>query len=234
MSLQITPLIDLSISLIAIYCSINLYQSYKKNEKHIVLLYFSQAYFVVIFAYLFYSLPRLFFSENADIIGIGFIIAQALLYLTVALFAKVTAYFFKVIWSNRIFWIVLLLSIIAIVINIIFYSVPDYDNITGLTDWNIEPIVGISSILILAGVLVPSSLFFFWQGFKSKDSIVKKRSIIIATGLVFLVITALAYYSATTITFALISDLLSLMSFLIVFFGVIYKRGNGLSQHHKI
>ncbi len=234
MSLPITPLIDLAISLIAIYCSINLYRSYKKDENHVVLLYFSQAYFVVIFSYLFFSLPRLIFPENAHIIGVGFLIAQALLYLTTALFAKVTAYFFKVIWAKRVFWIILLLSIVAIVINIIFFTLPNYNEFTGLTDWNIEPIVGISSIFILAGVLIPSSIFFFWQGFKSQDKIVKKRSIIISIGIFSLVITALIYYSATTITVALISDLLSLMSFLIVFFGVIYKRDNEYNHNHKI
>ena len=49
-----------------------------------------------------------------------------------------------------------------------------------------------------------------------------------------LVITALVYYSATTITVALISDLLSLLSFLIVFFGVIYKRGKGYDNQVSI
>jgi len=234
MSLPITPLIDLLISLIAIYCSINLYRSYKKDEKHIVLLYFSQAYFVIIFSYLFFSLPRLIFPEEAQIIGVGFVIAQSLLYLSIALFAKVTAYFFKVIWAKRIFVLVLFVSLIAIVVNIIFYSIPNYDASTGLTDWNIEPIVGVFSTIILTGVLVPSSIFFFWQGFKSQDSIVKRRSIIIAVGLLSLVITALIYYSATTFTVTLISDLFSLMSFLIVFFGVIYKRDNRYVNNQKI
>lgn len=234
MLLPIAPLIDLIISLMAVYCSIILYRSYKKDEKHVVLFYFSQAYFVTIFAYLFFSLPRLIFPEEAQIIGVGFVIAQALLYLAIAFFAKVTAYFFKVIWAKRVFGIVLLLSIITIVINIIFFTTPDYDNSTGLTDWNIEPIVGITSIFILAGVLVPSSIFFYWQGFKSRDGIVKTRSIIIATGLLSLVITSLLYYSAATITVALISDLLSLMSFLIVFFGVIYKREEKFSHDHNI
>lgn len=226
MSIPITPLIDLLISLMAIYCSINLYRSYQKNDKHLVLLYFSQTYFVIIFSYLFFSLPRLIFPEEAQIIGVGFVIAQSLLYLSIALFAKVAAYFFKVIWAKRIFVLVLFISLIAIIINIIYYSVPDYNASTGLTVWNIEPIVGIFSSIILTGVLVPSSIFFFWQGFKSQDQIVKRRSIIIAVGLLSLVVTALVYYSATTVSAALISDLLSLMSFLIVFFGVIYKREN--------
>jgi len=234
MSLPITPLIDLLISVIAIYCSINLYRSYNRDKKHVVLLYFAQGYTAVIFAYLFFSLPRLIFPEEADIIGVGFVIANALLYLSVALFAKVTAYFIRVIWAKRIFWLVILLSIIALVINIIFYSVPDYDSSTGLTDWNIQPIVGIASVIIFAGILVPSSIFFMWQGIKSDDQVVRRRSMIIAVGLMALVITALTYYSATNITIALISDFLSLLSFLIVFFGVIYKRRRGFPQDHKL
>lgn len=236
MTLPITPLIDLAISLMAVFCAFALYRSYKKDSNHVVLLYFAQGYFVVIFSYLFFSLPRLLFPDVGNIIGIGFVIAQSLLYLAIALFAKVTAYFINVLWAQRVFWLVLILSIIAIVINIIFYTIPDYDQITGLTDWNIDPLVGISSVIIIAGIMVPSSIFFFWQGIKSRDSIVKKRSIIISIGLISLVITALFYYTATNITVALISDLLSLMSFLIIFFGVIYKRdrANDFSHNHKI
>ncbi|XOU94412.1 MAG: hypothetical protein ACNFW9_06310 [Candidatus Kerfeldbacteria bacterium] len=230
MNLPLAPLIDLLISVICFFCSWQLYRSYKRDNSHIVLFYFFQAYAVIMLSYLFFAIPRLTFPENSLYIGIGFVVAQAFLYIGMAFFAKVTTFFVKVYWSKRVFWLVIFASVMAIIINIAFFTYPIYNSVTGLTDWNIHPWVGISSTIVLVGILAPSSLFFFWQGFKSRDNVVKIRSISLAIGLVSLMITAYIYYSATTVTVTLISDLLSLLSFLIVFFGVIYKRGNNVNN----
>lgn len=231
MQLPVTPLIDLSISVICILCSWQLFRSYKKDNRYVVLLYFFQAYLALTVSYLFFSLPRLISPDNSLYIGIGFVTAQAFLYLGLAFFAKVATFFIiKVYWAKRIFWLVVFIAMMATIVNIALFTHPIYNQSTGLTDWNIHPIVGVFSVIILVGVLVPSSVFFFWQGLKSKDKVVKIRSLALAIGLSSLVITAYVYYSATTITVSLISDLLSLLSFLIVFFGVIYKRGNNVNN----
>jgi len=110
-------------------------------------------------------------------------------------------------------------------LSLVFLSHPIYNSETGITDWSIHPVVGLASLVIIATVLVPSVVFFFWQGKKSKDKIVKTRSLLISVGLLFLTITAYTYYTVTTQIGSLVSDLLSLASFIIIFVGVVYKRG---------
>jgi len=225
--MPVAPLIDLLNSIICGFCGYHLYRSWRIDQRQLVLLYFSQGYFVLIFSYLFFSLPYLFFPDSAFLLGVSFIISQSLLYLAVAFFAKVTAFFIRVQWAQRVFWSVVLVAVMAVLLHIVFFSYPVYDKAIGITDWNIHPVVGIFSVIILAGVLVPSAVFFFQQGIKSREKVVRTRSLIISTGLLFLIITAYTYYSATTYLAVLISDLFSLLSFLIIYFGVIYKRVPG-------
>ncbi len=225
MALPISPLIDLSNGLICGICGFIMYRSYRQDRRRVVLQYFSYAYFSLIVSYLFFSIPRIIAPTDSTMIGIGFVVAQAFLYLTVAHFSKVTTYFINVQWVRRIFWLVILISVITVFLMIINFPNPVYNTGTGITDWDIAPVVGIASSIILIGVLAPSALFFLQQGLRSSDKIVKRRSITISIGLIFLIVTAYTYYSATTQLAVMSSDVISLASFLIIFFGVIYKRG---------
>lgn len=226
MNLPITPIIDLVNSILCAYCSYHLFRSYYRDRKATVLLYFAQGYSSLIIAYLIFSIPRLVVPEESFVLGVSFVISQAFLYLASAFFAKVGMFFINVQWVRRAFWFIVILSAIVVLFSIVYFSYPIHDLETGITDWNIHPFVGIGSFVILAGVLLPSAVIFYRQGFRSKERIVKIRSIAIASGLVLLVITAFVYYTATSAIVALTSDLLSLLSFLIIFFGVIYKRGS--------
>lgn len=218
--------IDLLNCVICAYCSYHLYRSWQRDQKQLVLLFFSRGYFCLIFSYLFFSLPLIFFPEQHTLLGIAFILAQGFLYMAVAYFAKVVSYFIRAQWAARVFWMVVAASIIAIILHIVYFSYPVYDKVAGLTIWNIHPVVGAVSTLITIGVLAPSAILFFWLGIRSLDKIVKVRSLIISIGLTSLIITAYTYYNAKHQPEAIISDILSLLSFLIIFIGVIYKRGS--------
>ena len=233
MSLPITPIIDLLNSLLCGVCGIILYRSYQRDQKSVVLLYFAYGYFSLIVAYLFFSIPRIAVPEKSFVLGIAFIIAQSFLYLAIAHFSKVTTFFINVQLVRRVFWFVIVAAIIATALNIVYFGYPEHDVATGVTNWDIHPIVGIASTVVLGSVLLTSSIYFLWQGFRSRNKIVKRRSITIAIGLILLTITAYTYYSATTQITALLSDMLSLISFLIIFFGVIYKRGSAPIPHPK-
>ncbi|MDD5040296.1 MAG: hypothetical protein PHY34_04065 [Patescibacteria group bacterium] len=225
MGLPITPIIDFLNSVICGICSFLLFRSFQREPGRPVLRFFAQGYLSLVVSYLFFSVPRIAVPEDSLTVGIGFVIAQAFLFLAVAFFAKVTMFFVKVQWAQRIFWLVVFISAIGVLLSIMYFGYPEYDPVTSITNWNIHISVSIVSVLVFAGVLLPSAVYFFFQGFRSQDQIVRKRSTIIAIGLVFLTVTAFTYYSATTRIVALVSDILSLLSFLIIFFGVIYKRG---------
>jgi len=233
MNLPITPIIDLLNSLLCGVCGIIMYQSYQRDPKSVVLQYFAYGYFSSAVAYIFFSIPRIAVPEESFVLGIAFIIAQSFLYLSIAHFSKVIIFFINVQLVRRVFWLVITAALITTALNVVYFGYPVHDVTTGITNWDIHPIVGIASTIILGSVLMTSSIYFLWHGFRSKNKIVKRRSITIAIGLILLTITASIYYSATTQITALISDFLSLFSFLIIFFGVIYKRGSASLPHPK-
>lgn len=224
MAFPITPVIDLFNSFICAFCSYQIYQSFRRDRSNAVLKYFSQGYLALIFSYLLFSLPRLLAPHASFYQGVGFILAQAGLYIALAYFAKITAFFINQKLVQRVFWLVLTLAAVNVALSFIYFTYPQYNTSTGITTWDFHPAVGITSVIIIAGVLVPTIILYFRRGLKSNDRIVKVRALLIAAGLALLVITAVTYYTATKPITALASDLFSLLSFLVIFLGVVYKR----------
>jgi len=217
-------IIDLLNLLICGYCSYHLYKSWQLDKRQLVLLFFSQGYFALVFSYFFFAIPLMVFTNESTILGVSFILAQSFLYIAIAFFAKVTTFFIRVRWTKIVFWMVILAALITVFLNIIYFNYPIFDPASGLTNWNIHPVVGLASTIIFVGILAPSAILFFTQGVRSRDRIVRTRSIIISIGLLSLIITSFLYYTATTLMVSLISDIFSLLSFLIIYIGVIYKR----------
>ena len=224
MGVPITPLIDLANCIICVACGVQLYRTWSRDRSNMVLLYFAQGYTSLVFSYLFFSVPRLAAPENNLLLGIGFVLAQAFLYGGVAFFAKVPVYFVNRVWVKRIFLLVVAVSGVAVAMNILFFNRPVYDPVTSLTNWNIHPVVSILSTIIFSGVLLPSAVFFFLQGRRSRDHDVRRRSFGLTLGLALLIVTAYTYYAAQSPVIVYISDLLSLCSYLAIFWFVIYRR----------
>ncbi|MFA6098910.1 MAG: hypothetical protein WCV50_05175 [Patescibacteria group bacterium] len=231
MALFITNFINVANAIICGVCSLILYRSYLKGGgRNPVILYFSKGYFSTVFSFIFFSFPFIFTPHNSYYIGIGFMIANAFFYVAIAYFSKVTMFFINIKWAARAFWVVIFLSAIATLLNIFYLGYPTYNSVTGIINWDINPVVGISSLIIFGGVLFPSAIFFLRQGWRSQEKIVRARSLIIGSGLTLLTVTALTYYIATTPLVAFISEVFSLFSFLIIFFGILYKRKGEVTQ----
>ncbi|MFH1207196.1 MAG: hypothetical protein V1668_01150 [Patescibacteria group bacterium] len=224
MNIPITPLIDLANCIICAVCGYQLYRSWQRDRNNTVLLYFAQGYTLLVFSYFFFSVPRLAVPDNSLVLGIGFVVAQAFLYGGVAFFAKVTVFFLRRQLVRQAFLAVVLLSVIAVVFNVIFFNHPTYNPADSMTNWDIHPVVSILSSLIFTGVLLPSAVFYYWQGSRSRDPIVRRRSIGLSFGLALLIVTAYTYYTAETPIIVYISDVLSLLSYLVIFLLVIYRR----------
>lgn len=224
MQIPITPLVDLSNAILCLVCAWRLQASYRKDPTNQVVKYFAMAYFFMIFAYAAFSLPRLIVPADSRAIGAGFLIAHAFLFLATGYFVMVTTFFLKAGLHKIFFAIFLLLCTAVLLVGVIEPTLPVYNKITGITDWNINPLFGTMTSILFLIVLVPSSLFFFYQGIKTRDRVVRIRSVWIAFGLALLFIAASTYYTAGTLTLALLSDIFSLCAFLSVFVGVYYKR----------
>ncbi len=233
MTIPLVPLIDLANSAICAFASVRLYQAYQRDPRNRVLLFFAQGYLALVVSYLFFALPRIFLWDSSLAIALGYLFAQAFLYAAVAYFSKVSMFFINVQRMQLVFWVVVGLSVIAMILTVMFIGMPSYDPVTSITNWDFDPIVSIVSTVILGGVLLGSMMFFFWQGIRSQHHLVRIRSIIIAVGLLLLIVTAYTYYASVTALGVLISDLLSLMSYLVIFFGIIYGRGGQSAQTPK-
>ncbi len=231
MTFPLVPLIDLANAVICAFASVRLYQAYQRDQRNRVLLFFAQGYLAVVVSYLFFSIPRIFFWDSSMAIAIGYVAAQAFLYLAVAYFSKVSMFFISVQRMQLVFWTVIGLSIIAMILTVMYLGMPTYNPDTSITNWDFNPIVSIVSTVILGGVLLGSMLFFFWQGVRSQHALVKIRSTIIAIGLLFLIVTTYTYYASITPLGVLVSDLFSLVSYLVIFFGIIYGRGGQELPH---
>ncbi|MBI5037361.1 MAG: hypothetical protein HZC01_01450 [Candidatus Kerfeldbacteria bacterium] len=224
MTFPLVPFIDLLNGIICAFASVRLYQAYQRDASNRVLYFFAQGYLAVVVAYLFFSIPRIFLWDSSMAIAIGFIGAQACLYLSVAYFSKVSMFFISVQRMQLVFYLILIVSSVAMVLTVLYRGNPSFDPVTSITTWDIHPIVSIASLIILGGVLFCSIIFFFMQGIRTQHRLVKTRSFIISGGLTLLLVTAYTYYEALTPLGVLVSDLFSLMSYLVIFFGIIYGR----------
>lgn len=224
----VTPIIDLSNSILCLFCSIKLYNSYKKEPENKVIEYFYKAYVALVVAYLFFSLSRLIWPSNSFALGVCFISAHVFLFLATGFFLMVTVFILKPEWHRIFFGFYLILALGAIVLNIVNFNYPEYDRLTGITNWHINSLVGTIFTILFSVVLIPSTILFLYQGARTKTKIVKVRSLLIGFGIILLIIAAVTYYSANTQIKALISDFFSLSAFLFIFLGVYYKR------QHKI
>lgn len=230
MTISLSPLIDLSNSVLCFFCAWKLYNAFKKDKSNKVIEYFFKGYVMMMVAYLFFSFPRIIVPENSFYLGVGLIIAQVFLFIGTAYLAMMTAFFIDPLRYKIAFWLFIILATVVIILFIVYFGLPVYDVKTGITDWHIDPVPGIASSILFLTVLLPSTIYFFSQGIRSHNKIVKMRSLLISAGFVLLMITAYTFYQASTQMQVLISDLFSLSSFLVIFLGVYYKRGSNLKE----
>lgn len=224
MAFPITPLIDLSNSFLCLFCTWKLYRSYRLNPSNRVLKYFTSAYMLLIFAYLAFSLPRFFVPRDQLAIGVGFLVANAFIFLSTSYLVMVTTFFLSVSLHRIFFWVFLIFSTAVMIVGVANFQMPFYNTETGLTNWNIDPLFGTLTSVLLLSVLVPSGLFFFYQGIRTRHPVVRIRSILIGFGIAFLMVATATYYNATTHLLFYISDMFSLTAFLTIFIGVYYRR----------
>ncbi|MFH0804949.1 MAG: hypothetical protein V1916_02005, partial [Patescibacteria group bacterium] len=59
MQIAISPFIDLLNSILCAVCCWQLYRSFRRDTRQVVLRFWASAYFALIFSYLFFSIPRI-------------------------------------------------------------------------------------------------------------------------------------------------------------------------------
>jgi hypothetical protein len=225
MILPVSTTIDVLNAVVTGVLAYRLFRAYQQEPHSITLRSFFAAYICLMFAYIFLSSSRIFFSHDQGVLATSFTIGNGFFLLTLAFFSRVVLTFALPKFRQPFF--ILALSIVAIAF---FWSMfspaqPITDLSTGITSWNITIVPAILSGLLVLSVLLPSSFLFIRRGLAAKgNQVVRVRSLSLGIGSFLYICSGVFFYATNTETLMAINDLLSIFALFIIFLGVAYHR----------
>lgn len=221
----LSPLIDLTNGLACLACGLKLLQASRRDPANRTLKDFRTVYLLLLVAYAFFSIPRFFVPENVEVIGWAFWIANVFVFGATGFFGRITVTFLAPRAARAFLTTYLVFAAGAAGVGLLAFTRPIYDVATGATNWNVNPLFGTLSAVLLLVVLVPSAVYFGWQALRTKNRSVKIRSSLMSVGILLLIAAAGTFYTASSIRQSLVSDFLSLLAFAAVFLGVFPRHG---------
>ncbi len=225
MVFQISPLIDLVNSGVCLYLAIRLYRAWQQDPGSRTLKHFACTYGFLTLAYVLLFVPRVLAAEQTLLLSIAFAFGNFAFLTACAFFGRIVLQFTRPTWERPVIFTYHALTIVCLVWALIQRAAPQTDVATGITQWNVQPGVGILAGALLLIVLIPGSILFLRRSVQARDNhIVRVRSLTIGIGGVLLALTAIIFYVAETEVLAVIGDLMSIGALLTVFLGVIYHR----------
>lgn len=225
MNIPISTTVDLVNALVCGYLAIRLGRAMHQDPASRMIRYFFYTYAALTTAYAFLTVPRLFASQQTELLGYAFSFGIFCFLIATAFFSRVVLTYAMPGWARPFFPVYLGLSIIASIWLLIDRAKPVVDSATGITNWNTDPAVGLFTAILFLIVLLPGAILFLRQAILAKDNhIVRVRSFTIGLGSLFLATSAALVFSANTEVLAVIGDFFSTGALLIIFLGVAYHR----------
>lgn len=207
------------------YLAVRLSQGMHQDPASRMLRNFFYTYTCLTVAYALLTVPRLLASNQTKLLGIVFGIGTAFFLLGAAFFARIVLNYTLSHWARPAFPIFLAASTAAFVWSLLAPAKPVVDVTTGITNWNVDPGVGLVTAVLFLLVLVPGAILFISRGIRTRGNhVVRVRSITIGLGSALLAVSAALVFSATTEVLAVVSDLCSIAAMLVIFLGVVYHR----------
>ncbi|MEK7570073.1 MAG: hypothetical protein AAB515_01345 [Patescibacteria group bacterium] len=225
MLLPISTTVDLVNAGVSAYLAIRLARAMHQDPASRMLRYFFYTYCALTVAYVFQTVPRVFSSQEVELLGVTFSIATLCFLVAAAFFSRVILAYTLPRWARPFFPIYLGLAGFAFVWSLLSPAAPIVDTATGITNWNPDPGVGILASALFLLVLVPGAILFVRQAIQAKSNhIVRVRSITIGLGSAFLAASAVMVFLATSEVLAVTSDFFSSGGMLVIFLGAAYHR----------
>lgn len=225
MFLPISTIVDLVNAGVSAYLAVRLGGAMHQDPSSRMLRYFFYTYCALTVAYVFQTVPRIFSSQEVELLGITFSIATLCFLVAAAFFSRVILTYTLPRWVRPFFPLYLVLACVTFIWSLASPAAPIVDRITGITNWNPDPGVGVLASVLFLLVLVPGAILFIRQALLAKQNhIVRVRSLTIGVGSACLAASAVILFLATSETLAVSSDFLSSGGMLIIFLGVAYHR----------
>jgi hypothetical protein len=181
--------------------------------------------FILMLAYLTYTISIMFFSKNAYWFGRLEVVADIFLYISFSYGMKIP-FIIKFPKINADIPFLILLSISSIAIIFEFLQIPNpVLNTNGIIHWNMDVIS--SWILYITALVMwlPTSYIFFSEGKKSSGA-QRKRYFFMASSY-FLICTFAPLMDVTSKDlFIIISQIVMTIGYILLSMGVLYKREN--------
>jgi len=225
MIFPISTTIDVLNAVVTGVLAYRLFRAYQLEPNSVTLRSFLIAYLCLMFAYIFLSSSRIFFSNDQGVLATSFTIGNGFFLLTLAYFSRVVLTFALPKFRQPFFVLALTIVATAFIWSMFSPAQPITDPTTGITSWNITLVPAILSGLLVLSVLLPSSFLFIRRGLAAKGNrVVRVRSLSLGIGSFLYICSGVFFYATNSETLAAINDLLSIFALIIIFLGVAYHR----------
>ena len=164
------------------------------------------------------AIPVILFSKSSYILGVGYIVGHAFMYIASAYLARIWLLVSRPSFnSNIVFVFYLLLGAITTVLNVYLFNYPVI-NESGIAIWNDQQLVVIFEVVILMSTFLPAAIVFIGKSFKQPKQ--RKRLLLIGMSFLAIFLGGPLHDIAETVYFYLMADIITIIGLTLMFWGV--------------
>lgn len=221
----------ISMGLISVWAAMRLFAVKDKGDTVRDFAWFFTSFAIFV---LFLVLPHIFLlsifhdhSMFSSAMNWGYIIGHVFLFISLAIFIRIPLQWISPKLKNIGTAFFLVLGAFTTIVSIILQSAPTFEESTGLTFLNINPLV--ANIVVINVVLawLPAAIYFIIKGIKASRKIVRMRALLIGIGIIVLMIGGPMHDLAKTSVMYFLADFLALGGVALLASGVLYKVESG-------
>ncbi|MDO8424557.1 MAG: hypothetical protein Q7S70_01295 [bacterium] len=217
----------ISMGFVSFWISFRLFSSTRKDFQLRIFASFFFLFFLFMISMIIAHIPLFFYHKDHEIFSRdmhwGYLIGHIFLYLSLAVFIRLPLHWVAPRLKNAGSVFFLLLGGVTTVLNVLKPSLPEYSHSTGITFFNVDPLVGKLVALNVLLVWVPAGIYFIVKGVRSQERNVRWRALLLGIGLLVATLGGpLHDISREPIVF-LIADIVVLAGIIILASGVMYR-----------
>ncbi|MDO8663765.1 MAG: hypothetical protein Q7K28_02940 [Candidatus Wildermuthbacteria bacterium] len=181
--------------------------------------------FVLIMAipHLLLLLPHLEHKIFRQGMHLGYLIGHIFLYLSLVVFIRLPLNWVAPRFKNIGSAFFLLLGGVTTILNFLLPSLPEYNHSTGITLFNVNPLVGKLVALNVVLAWVPTGIYFIVKGMRGLEKNLRRRCMLLGIGLLVATIGGPLHDISREAVMFLIADIVVLAGIVILAVGVMYE-----------
>jgi len=169
--------------------------------------------------FLLMAIPNLFFPNDSNLLGLGYVVGHVFLYLAYAFLIRVSLFIMKPSFDSKyIFKLWLLMGAAITALNIYHFNLPVIMG-NGVTAYNADASVGFAITAISILTLLPSAVLFIRECMVMPQQC--RRFALIGASFILIIIGGPLHDTASTTLLYVIADVVTTAGFIVMFIGVI-------------